>query len=357
MLLSNIQAITATIPPSLLFVLFFGMGIVTQAANLPFTPIALIYCALCIAVYKIGFHEIIAFRLLLICIAFGCGGIRYRLLENAFLIKSQQLCNRKTSASGTILEQRNKNKGCSSILVALESGPGGGNVQIDCSCPIACSIGDTIALYDIYFTAPEPGSCCNYLKKEAILATARAPAQQKFIVFAQPKTIFSRIALKRQELIKSVTNKLSERTFSLVGPIFFGHKLEPCQQIDTLREQFQWWGISHYLARSGLHLVMFMLIIQFLANYAPVSLFLKQWLTMLFMGVYIIFSFSSISFIRSIVMIFAYFLCSFGRVQYHALHTIALAGSIILFHNPYQLFSLDFQLSFALTTALILIKS
>ena len=124
---------------------------------------------------------------------------------------------------------------------------------------------------------------------------------------------------------------------------------------DILYEQFQWWGISHYLARSGLHLVMFVFILHMLFMFIPIPFLLRQLVVTCCIATYMLFSWSSVSFIRSLLMIFCYLLCSMFRMQQHGLHTISLACCIILLYNPTFLFALDFQLSFGLTLALILL--
>src|SRR3990167_3930800 len=116
---------------------------------------------------------------------------------------------------------------------------------------------------------------------------------------------------------------------------------------------FQQWGLSHVLARSGLHLVIFVFIWRWLLNFLPLSFYRKNLLLLFISLVYALCSWPSVSFIRAWYALIFYFFCAlFLRRPSHTLHIISLVYCIILFLNPLQLFFLDFQLSFLLTYAL-----
>jgi hypothetical protein len=353
-------ALLSRIPTSLFVALFLILGISWQAFNNPIVPALLIIITTLIALWEKQNLQVTIQRLLLAFIAFCCGGLRYGTQEYYYAQAAQQLCNKKISIRGEVLQINSSKSAKATMIVAIDSVNAKKqpvlHVQLMGSGDITCEIGDTIAIDDLFFTPPSTESYAQYLKKEGIVATARVYEQQKFTVIARPATLCTWIEQRRAKLIERLAIILSPQTLSLVNPIFFGYKAEKTAHTDLLREQFQWWGISHYLARSGLHLVMFIFIIQFFCAYIPISINTKRFIVACCIGFYSIFSFMNISFARSLLMILLYFCCSWSRIPQHALHTIATVCILILLHNPQQLFALDFQLSFILTLALILLK-
>ena len=123
------------------------------------------------------------------------------------------------------------------------------------------------------------------------------------------------------------------------------------------KEIFKWWGLSHYLARSGLHLVIIASIWFILLSIFKVPYLLKNLISAVFIISYHLLTWPSIPFIRSIIVFILYKLCIFFDLQINSLHLLNLTCFIILLFNPFQLFFLDFQLSFGLTYALIWISS
>lgn len=178
------------------------------------------------------------------------------------------------------------------------------------------------------------------------------------LLFMRTATRFGKHVKKNKSItLSNIKEKLSAQTWSLVGPLFFGMKNTHESDDFEIRTQFQSWGLSHYLARSGLHLIIFIIILELMGSLFPLSLLFKHMFVACCIAVYAAFSFSSISFTRALCMVALYSLCSLRTVQYHALYALTLIFCCILLHNPYQLFFLDFQLSFTLTAALVLLKS
>ena len=120
---------------------------------------------------------------------------------------------------------------------------------------------------------------------------------------------------------------------------------------------FRQWGISHYLARSGLHLTIFTFIWLMLFRLFPFSFFFKQLFMLLLCSIYLVFSWSSISFLRAFYSFFLYTICNICKIPIHFLHILTLVTLYVAICNPIQIFFLDFQLSFALTFALALIAN
>ncbi|MEX1298648.1 MAG: DNA internalization-related competence protein ComEC/Rec2 [Desulfotignum sp.] len=123
-----------------------------------------------------------------------------------------------------------------------------------------------------------------------------------------------------------------------------------------LRDQFARAGTSHLLAISGLHMGILCLIF-FFVFYRLLWLF-PQWmvtararkiaglLTLLPLGMYLIFSGFSPSTQRAFIMIALFMTAFVIEKQTHPFNTLAGAGIVILLIDPAALFSISFQLSF-----------
>lgn len=153
---------------------------------------------------------------------------------------------------------------------------------------------------------------------------------------------------KKCRLRSDLKTKMSASTFSLFESLFLGFRTS-YHEYYTIKNSFQYWGIVHYLARSGLHLVVVSFFWQALLSVIPMSFMLKNIIILFFIIFYALTTQISISFIRSLLFFIIYLLCSISNVAPYRLHIIILTGLVILIINPLDLFFLDFQLSFALT--------
>lgn len=169
-----------------------------------------------------------------------------------------------------------------------------------------------------------------------------------------PNKTFSGLRLNLRERIKNrLTYRLSPEAFKLFTSIFLG-----CRYIrhdDPVRNYCTYWGLAHFLARSGLHIMLYGGIWLFLLSLLPLSIRTRYILLMITTGIYALLSWSSISFIRAYWL---FVLVGIGKIcmlTTQPSHLISLLSLEILLHNPLQLFALDFQLSFALAFSLSLL--
>ncbi|HLB41025.1 MAG TPA: ComEC/Rec2 family competence protein, partial [Candidatus Babeliales bacterium] len=160
----------------------------------------------------------------------------------------------------------------------------------------------------------------------------------------------------KNRLITKLKSKLTPATFSLLSTVFLGYKLaSPPLLQQQLTQQFQRWGLAHFLARAGLHLILLAFLLQ-----ASLLLLLRsragqQCGFLVAVSIYALLSWDSLSFERAWLLVSLVAICQLGNWQYDRLHLLNLITSAILLWNPVQLFFLDFQLSFALTYALVLV--
>jgi competence protein ComEC len=155
--------------------------------------------------------------------------------------------------------------------------------------------------------------------------------------------------------VKRIKTKLSPSTYSLFCSLFLGHSegQEPKEQI--FRDYFGYWGISHYLARSGLHVAIILVILQLMMRFIPFRFAFKQLIFALILAIFALLSWSSISFTRVLVAYFVSKIYLFFGVYVQPLHLVFLACFILLAYNPLHLFFLNFQLTFTFTLGLTLL--
>lgn len=225
-------------------------------------------------------------------------------------------------------------------------------VQIYCIRKPMFHVGDTVHFNNITFKPSKNDSFNEFLMKEAIAASTFCTHLNYKIVKRPAWSLRRFIFNQRAHLNQKLKNKLSKKTYTLFVSLFLGNRSACKKESDNTAQQCKQWGMSHYLARSGLHLIIFILIWQLIMRLIPLSFFTKQLIILLLGIVYLSLSWTSISFIRAFMTFMLYKACVFLHVSSHFLYLLTLVCFLILIYNPIQLFFLDFQLSFALTFAL-----
>lgn len=156
----------------------------------------------------------------------------------------------------------------------------------------------------------------------------------------------------RQQLFERLLKKMSDNTALFYALLFMGSHYKHKEFNTSLRDTFQIWGILHYLARSGLHLVVFLMIWNTAFLLIPCSYRVREGLLLLLSFIYFILSWPSLSFVRAFTTYVLYKITSLCSRPANTLHTIVIIILFFLIINPIYLFCLDFQLSFGLTFAL-----
>ena len=162
------------------------------------------------------------------------------------------------------------------------------------------------------------------------------------------RTIKNEALLLRAEILdRFKTFELSTDEFAFLSAITLGHKDDLSNE---LKNAFRASGTSHILAVSGLHVgVIYFIIISlfpFLGNRGR-SFCLKQILVLLTLWTYVFITGMPVSVIRAAIMLTLFSIGSlFHKKGYHY-NTLSIAAFFILIINPYYLFDVGFQLSFA----------
>jgi competence protein ComEC len=227
-----------------------------------------------------------------------------------------------------------------------------GTIQIYSAITYLPAVSDTIIVKDIAFKKPANEDFDRYLCKEGINATLFAP-KVAFTIVARPTWSIRRWFFDwRATIFATLQQKITPRTFSLFSALFLGNKQATKTDLEKQKEQFQTWGVSHQLARSGLHLIMFILVWELMLSLLPLSFALRQVILTIISIVYFLLSWSSLGFLRALCMLFLYKFCILMREPINGVHALTVICFTMLLFNPLQLFFLNFQLNFALTFAL-----
>ncbi|MFA5075011.1 MAG: ComEC/Rec2 family competence protein [Candidatus Babeliales bacterium] len=223
--------------------------------------------------------------------------------------------------------------------------------------PTTTKVGDTVLIKNVFLknqkesnlTAKFP-TFYDYLIKENILCSVFVKNLDYKIISSPYFNIKRWIHDKKIAVYNNLKTKILPKTFYFFSSIFLGNRKECC--INKFKNQFCLWGISHYLARAGLHIALFIFIWGLILFFLPLNIYIKKSFLLIICFIYNLFSWTSISFVRALYL---FFILQSGRIldqQINFLHSLTLICLIILLFNPIQLFFLDFQLSFALTFAL-----
>jgi len=297
---------------------------------------------------------------LIIC-AFFCGALLLSNQKSEHKKTQKSLCGKNLTVRGTVtaLEKSKQKFFRQAITIKISSlqkkkdrwRETTGNIRIYVRNH-DLHISDHIELKNITLKNPAGSPFDNYLMKSGIATTAcvaklnyrllhRPPWSTKKFIFQQRKNVQERLA-----------KKITAQTFALLSSIFLGNRSEKKYLLERSKEQFGTWGILHFLARSGLHLVLFILLWEFILGFLPIAFIYKQMFLACLGGIYCLLSWPSIPFIRALSIFLLYKMSPLFNARTHLPHLLAIVIFCILVSNPSQLFFLDFQLSFGLTFAL-----
>lgn len=340
------------------------LGITWQAAGQLFW-LPLLGCIAYFVLFQYKTQTTLAYALALS--VFLAGALRYAqqqtVYENFYYATENKLCSLEAHVNDIELSYRYP--GQTIITATIEElknndtvlkNARGLKVKIATKNPIAIQVDDTIGCEKLFFRKISSTDYKNYLIKENL--GAHLYTKETIKTLRRPTLSINRwFRNKRNQIIEQLKNKLSPKTFTLLASIFFGKKQISLTHMDVIKDHFKVWGILHYLARSGLHLLLFVILWSFIMSLMPLPFTIKQ-ITLLTLTLgYMALSWSSISFIRAITLFIFYKICLFFDLQINALYLLALTCILVLLYNPHQLFFLDFQLSFILTFALAWLSS
>ena len=218
--------------------------------------------------------------------------------------------------------------------------------------PDNLQVADCIELKDITLSTPGDSPFSLYLYKQGHIGTLFMPMFCHTLIERPAWSLARAIAHQKQLIFDRLRSTMDRPTFALFSTIFLGYKAPVKRTIEQYKSKFKQWGISHYLARSGLHLVIFIMIWHLVLNFLPVGYGSAQVLLMLLVLLYALLTWSSVSFERALYMFLIYRCFTIAAIAADYVQVLVLTTFVVLLLNPLHLLFLDFQLSFGLTFAL-----
>lgn len=214
-------------------------------------------------------------------------------------------------------------------------------------------VGDTLHIPRLTIKTPQEESIKPYFMREEIIATAFLNNNHHISITARPSLSIRRwLHTKKHDLYQRLQTKIRSPLFSLFTLLFLGFK-QSNFHTEQHKEYFKYWGLSHFLARSGLHLVLFIMIWRFLLQCIPCWFLLKQIFFITISSIYFLLTWPTLSFERAFFTFLLYCLWIVCNQQINGLHILSVVTLLIIITNPIIIFFLDFQLSFGLTFALL----
>ncbi len=216
--------------------------------------------------------------------------------------------------------------------------------------------GDVVEFKSLIFKDPNNPTYKKYLLKENIHGTTYC-TRLATTIKDHKETIAGRIKKRISQLEKKVSDKLSKISATLFSSLFLGSKKYSESEDATIKDNFNRWGINHFLARSGLHVTLILFLIVLIGRLCLVPFGYLNALTFLFLLIYSLFSYTSTSFLRAFITALLALWCLITRVPLNALHLLTLTFLITIIYNPFLALFLDFQLTFLLTWGLCILSS
>ncbi len=295
------------------------------------------------------------------CIAFSIGAWRYTTLNNNYMQATKLIHTTPCTITGIVIDKTPGTFGTKKtyLTLALTSlttpdttttyNPH--SLFIVLVVPHTClfDVDDIIRCTYTHKTQATTDSFASHLKRHAIIA----------YLFIQPHTLqlldhpthsCNRwLCSQRNTLIKTISHKVSPETYTLLSSLFFGRKDGDEKIYANTQHLFKLWGISHYLARSGLHVALFIMLLNALCMLLFLGHALKVIVMLCALAMYLFFSWPTLSFMRAVWMFALIHLYTFAYKRVKITHITLLVALATLLYNPFHLFFLDFQLTFFLT--------
>ena len=305
----------------------------------------------CFLAYKRAYVSLIFF------ILFSCAGIyRYHMVQSS-ADKYLHYLKKQKNLTGTIVSKKKKRKFLHVYGLKIEESEATKSetpILFFESENVLC-IGDTIQLRQptLHSIDTKNDFKIFLLKNQAFCYLHERDIDDVWVIKRPAFSWLRYFDNQRNKLLWACKKGLSWSSKNIFGLVFFGSKNEP--GAGDIGHLFNLWGIVHYVARSGMHIVILLSSWQYLFQFIPIPLFAKDFLAILFVVSYDLLTFSSLSFSR------AYYTFVFDKAQLwltgrsNAMHALFFIAFMTVWISPCVIFGLDFQLSYGLTAALLLL--
>ncbi|MBS1986472.1 ComEC/Rec2 family competence protein [Candidatus Dependentiae bacterium] len=216
---------------------------------------------------------------------------------------------------------------------------------------VTCSIDDEVSVDAIALKKPKTNADLIRTMRSGVIALIFAQNNTYSIKKTTHQSLNRYLFDLRARTLRAVCAKIDSSLQPLYTALFLGNKHD-IPMSGYITHNFSLWGISHHLARSGLHLIIAGWLLVLFLQRLPI-LERSRYLLLAVLGCsYYLLSWSSISFDRACFSFILYKIGNWGRTPLDPMHAISLVMLSFLCISPAYLLCLDFQLSFGLTYAL-----
>ena len=217
------------------------------------------------------------------------------------------------------------------------------------------------------------GASCTVYGKPVLPDAARNPGQfdyQKFLLGrgityqivigslenleCSGSSFLSNVYQLRTDLIQFVQNEISPETAGWLNALVLG---DDTQISEETTELFQRWNLSHILAISGLHVGLLVGLFYFLLVKMNVLTKEKaQWAVIFILPLYALIAGGEPSVIRASAMVFLFMIANKMNWKFSITDVLSIVFITLILWDPYIVYHIGFQLSFAVTLGLLLSK-
>jgi ComEC/Rec2-related protein len=168
-----------------------------------------------------------------------------------------------------------------------------------------------------------------------------------------PQYIIEKIQEKKESIVDAAQKSLDPISYYFFSAIALGNVDNSQLYYDALCKK---WGIMHYLARSGLHIVLILQFIMALLVCVGLSYKRARIGSLVFLLFFYCLSFPSLPFQRALITSILQYVALSSNKNTTPLFLFCLCTLLFLLYNPFYVINLGFQLSFFITGILIAIS-
>ncbi|WP_191560770.1 DNA internalization-related competence protein ComEC/Rec2 [Metabacillus idriensis] len=165
------------------------------------------------------------------------------------------------------------------------------------------------------------------------------------------KTLLEKIKSYRQKGILFISDVFPEQSEGIVQALLYG---ERSQISDDTNDAYQEIGIVHLLAISGLQVGILVAGIYYILIRSGMTHEKARLLLLFLLPIYGVIAGAAPSVLRAVGMSMLYLLTKQMKLKLSSIDVISITFLVLLFADPYSLFGVGFQLSFAVSLTLIL---
>lgn len=192
----------------------------------------------------------------------------------------------------------------------------------------------------------------NYLKSQGI--SGQVIVHNFTDIQCKGSSFLNYIYSFRTNILYFVSESMSDETAAWLSALVLG---DDSQLDEVVVDLFQRWGLSHILAISGLHVGLIVGIVYFLiVKLNIVTKEKAQWIMICFLPIYALIAGGQPSVWRASTMVLIFIILNKIKLKLSVTDALSIIFLFLILFDPYIVYHVGFQLSFAVTFGLVLSK-